>query len=120
VGALLAAVQVDDWGRFRWLLLRLRGRCGRQTLLVRGANNAGDAQIVEQLHRQVGPCAGFAGGEGQERQHARLHMRSACCGVRRGRRSRAKVTHSRLLRAAAAAAAAGVLLRSCGVCSQHR
>jgi hypothetical protein len=47
---------VDDWGKFKWLLLRLRGRSGRQALLVRGANYASDAQLMEQTHRQVCVC----------------------------------------------------------------
>lgn len=53
VGALLESVEVDDWGEYKFLLLRLRDRSGRQKLLVRGANYASDAKIVEGLHRQV-------------------------------------------------------------------
>jgi hypothetical protein len=54
VGALLESAEVDDWGKYKFLLLRLRDRAGRQKLLVRGANYASDAKIVEGLHRQVG------------------------------------------------------------------
>jgi hypothetical protein len=53
VGALLESAEVDDWGKYKFLLLRLRDRAGRQKLLVRGANYASDAKIVEGLHRQV-------------------------------------------------------------------
>lgn len=54
VGALLESVEVDDWGKYKFLLLRIRDRAGRQKLLVRGANYASDAKLVEGLHRQVG------------------------------------------------------------------
>lgn len=53
VGALLESAEVDDWGSYKFLLLRLRDRAGRQKLLVRGANYASDAKIVEGLHRQM-------------------------------------------------------------------
>lgn len=53
VGALLEAAQVDPWGKFKFLLLRMKDRNGRQMLLVRGSNNATDAKIVEELHREV-------------------------------------------------------------------
>jgi hypothetical protein len=60
VGALLESAEVDDWGKYKFLLLRLRDRAGRQKLLVRGSNYASDAKIVEGLHRQVrwGTAAG--------------------------------------------------------------
>lgn len=54
VGALLEGVQVDDWGKFKFLLMRLKDRNGRQVLLVRGANNRSESGIVEELHNQVG------------------------------------------------------------------
>lgn len=60
VGALLEAVQVDPWGKFKFLLLRMKDRNGRQMLLVRGSNNANDAKIVEELHREV--REGWGGG----------------------------------------------------------
>eukprot|EP00878_Enallax_costatus_P004817 GHUV01005069.1.p1 GENE.GHUV01005069.1~~GHUV01005069.1.p1 ORF type:complete len:604 (+),score=195.01 GHUV01005069.1:379-2190(+) len=53
VGALLESVEVDDWGKYKFLLLRIRDRAGRQKLLVRGANYASDARLVEGLHRQM-------------------------------------------------------------------
>lgn len=57
VGALLEGVQVDDWGKFKFLLMRLKDRNGRQVLLVRGANNRSESGIVEELHNQVGERA---------------------------------------------------------------
>jgi hypothetical protein len=54
VGALLEGVQVDPWGKFKFLLLRVKDRNGRQVLLVRGANNASESKLVEDLHKQVG------------------------------------------------------------------
>lgn len=54
VGALLEGVQVDPWGKFKFLLMRVRDRnTGRQVLLVRGANNCSESGIVEDLHKQV-------------------------------------------------------------------
>lgn len=53
VGALLEPVQVDSWGKFKFLLLRVRDRNGRQVLLVRGANNATEGAIIDALHKQV-------------------------------------------------------------------
>lgn len=53
VGALLESVEMDDWGKYKFLLLRIRDRAGRQKLLVRGANYASDAKLIEGLHRQV-------------------------------------------------------------------
>lgn len=54
VGALLEGVQVDPWGKFKFMLLRVKDRNGRQVLLVRGANNSSESKIVEELHKQVG------------------------------------------------------------------
>lgn len=53
VGALLEGVQVDPWGKFKFMLLRVKDRNGRQVLLVRGANNSNESKIVEELHKQV-------------------------------------------------------------------
>jgi hypothetical protein len=53
VGALLEAVEVDDWGKFKFVLVRVRDHCGRQKLLVRGSNYASEGKLVEALHRQV-------------------------------------------------------------------
>jgi hypothetical protein len=46
-------VQVDPWGKFKFMLLRVKDRNGRQVLLVRGANNSSESVIVEELHKQV-------------------------------------------------------------------
>ena len=53
VGALMDPVEVDDWGKFKFILVRMRDRNGRQRQLVRGSNYASQAQLVEKLHRQV-------------------------------------------------------------------
>ncbi|KAI8464948.1 MAG: hypothetical protein J3K34DRAFT_489495 [Monoraphidium minutum] len=53
VGALLEAVEIDGWGKFVFVLARVRGRGGRQKLLVRGANYASEAKLVEGLTRQL-------------------------------------------------------------------
>ncbi|KIZ02453.1 hypothetical protein MNEG_5504 [Monoraphidium neglectum] len=53
VGALLEAVEVDDWGKFKFVLVRVRDRCGRQKLLVRGGNYASEGKLLERLHRQL-------------------------------------------------------------------
>jgi hypothetical protein len=60
VGALLEGVQVDPWGKFKFMLLRVKDRNGRQVLLVRGANNSSESQIVEELHKQVRPTVAAA------------------------------------------------------------
>ncbi|KAF8060056.1 hypothetical protein HT031_004995 [Scenedesmus sp. PABB004] len=85
VGALLESVQVDDWGSYKFLLLRLRDRAGRTKLLVRGANYASDAKLVEGLHRQMmAACAGHdvraetievvGGGVMEWRRHRDRHL----------------------------------------------
>lgn len=53
VGALLEAVEVDDWGKFKFVLVRLRDHTGKQKLLVRGSNYSSEGKLVEALHRQV-------------------------------------------------------------------
>ncbi len=53
VGALLEAVEIDDWGKFKFVLVRVRDRGGRQKLLIRGGNYASEGALVEALHRQV-------------------------------------------------------------------
>ncbi|GBF98655.1 hypothetical protein Rsub_11649 [Raphidocelis subcapitata] len=63
VGALLPAVEVDTWGTFRFVLVRLRDHTadGRQKLLVRGANYASEGKLLEGLHRQVLAAAAARG-----------------------------------------------------------
>lgn len=46
-------VEVDDWGTFRFLLLRLRGRNDKQRVLLRGRNYCSEAQLVEDINRKV-------------------------------------------------------------------
>jgi hypothetical protein len=53
-GALLDAVEIDDWGKFKFVLVRVRDRAGRQKMLVRGRNYASEGTLLEALHRQVG------------------------------------------------------------------
>lgn len=60
VGALLEGVCVDPWGKFKFMLLRVKDRNGRQVLLVRGANNASESKIVEELRKEVCVCAFYS------------------------------------------------------------
>ncbi|GBF89057.1 hypothetical protein Rsub_01774 [Raphidocelis subcapitata] len=53
VGALLETVEIDDWGKFKFVLVRLRDHAGRQKLVVRGANYSSEGKLLEGLHRQV-------------------------------------------------------------------
>ncbi len=63
VGAFLNVVEVDEWGSFRFVLLRLRDRNGRHKFLVRGHNYASDAQLLGAAHKQVGRWYVPAGSE---------------------------------------------------------
>lgn len=56
VGAMVEGTQVPQWGKFKFLLLRMRDHDigGRSVTLVRGQNDASEARIVEELHKQVG------------------------------------------------------------------
>jgi hypothetical protein len=53
VGAVVDSVEVDDWGKFKFVLVRLRDGGGRQKMLVRGGNYASEGALVEALHRQA-------------------------------------------------------------------
>lgn len=53
VGPLLDAVEVDDWGKFKFVLVRLRDHTGRQKLFVRGSNYASEGKLLEALHRKL-------------------------------------------------------------------
>lgn len=53
VGALLESVEVDDWGKFKFVLVRVRDHAGRQKLIVRGRNYASEGKLLEALHRQL-------------------------------------------------------------------
>jgi len=61
VGALLETVEIDDWGKFKFVLVRVRDHTGRQKLLVRGHNYASEGKLMEALHRQVGVGCGGGG-----------------------------------------------------------
>ncbi len=76
VGQFLPVVAVDEWGSFRFLLLRMRdsgagggGRGGgggllgggeRQRIVLRGRNCASESQLQEEVNREVRPPAGVA------------------------------------------------------------
>jgi hypothetical protein len=54
-GSLLPATQVDEWGSFAFVLVRLRciGVQHRQRLLVRGRNGCSQGALVEALRREL-------------------------------------------------------------------
>lgn len=53
VGQHLKPVEVEDWGQFKFLMLRLRDRADRQKLLIRGRNYASEGSLVEAVHREM-------------------------------------------------------------------
>ena len=53
--AAAAGVEIDDWGTFRFVAVKLRdARANRQKILVRGRNGCSEANLVEELNRKVG------------------------------------------------------------------
>lgn len=82
VGALLEGVCVDPWGKFKFMLLRVKDRNGRQVLLVRGANNASESKIVEELRKEVCVCVFYSCRVAQvlpSRQHSNLQPQHRQC-----------------------------------------
>lgn len=67
VGAFINIVQIDEWGSFRFLMLKLRdqssrtgpvlgpGGAERQRILLRGHNYGSEGQLVEETNREVRP-----------------------------------------------------------------
>ena len=53
VGDLLPVVEIDDWGKFRFALLRVRDEDGRTKLILRGRNYAEGESLKQQLRQQV-------------------------------------------------------------------
>ncbi len=53
VGHLLPTVDIDDWGTFKFLVIRVRGRNDKQCIIVRGKNYCTEAQIIEDVNRKV-------------------------------------------------------------------
>lgn len=87
VGASVAAVQIDRWGRFPYLVFRLtEGR--RQRLLVRGSNSSGAEALAREVEEQV--AAAFSG-----RSHGRPRVQLAGGGIMEWRQDTER--HLRLL-----------------------
>ncbi|GFR49603.1 hypothetical protein Agub_g11673 [Astrephomene gubernaculifera] len=59
VGHLIPVVQIDEWGSFRFLMLKLQDRSGRaagserQRILIRGHNYCSEGQLVEECNREI-------------------------------------------------------------------
>lgn len=53
VGNLLTGVEIDDWGTFRFVAIKLRDRANRQKILVRGHNGSSEANLMEGINRKV-------------------------------------------------------------------
>jgi len=53
IGNYMDTVEIDDWGTFRFLLLRLRGRDDKQRILLRGRNYCSEAQLIEDVNRKM-------------------------------------------------------------------
>lgn len=53
LGCFLPAVEIDEWGTFKFLVCRLRGRAGKQRICVRGRNYCTQTQIMDDVSRKV-------------------------------------------------------------------
>lgn len=53
VGNFVTAVEVDDWGTFKFVMLRMKDRQNKQKLLIRGHNHSTEASLVEEANRQM-------------------------------------------------------------------
>jgi hypothetical protein len=60
VGDLLPVVEIDNWGKFRFVLVRVKDDSGRNKLILRGRNYAQEDALTSQLRQQVGPSAAHA------------------------------------------------------------
>lgn len=58
LGHHMATVEIDDWGTFKFVVVRIRGRNDKQRILVRGRNYCSEAQIVEDINRKMVQLAG--------------------------------------------------------------
>eukprot|EP00195_Chlamydomonas_chlamydogama_P003391 CAMPEP_0202914298 /NCGR_PEP_ID=MMETSP1392-20130828/62740_1 /ASSEMBLY_ACC=CAM_ASM_000868 /TAXON_ID=225041 /ORGANISM="Chlamydomonas chlamydogama, Strain SAG 11-48b" /LENGTH=503 /DNA_ID=CAMNT_0049605899 /DNA_START=304 /DNA_END=1814 /DNA_ORIENTATION=- len=61
VGNLLETVQIDEWGSFRFLVVKVVGREGKQRILIRGQNCCTEAAIMETLNRKMMQVAALHG-----------------------------------------------------------
>eukprot|EP00983_Pelagomonas_calceolata_P078719 1154350-Pelagomonas_calceolata.AAC.6 len=53
LGTFLPAVEIEEWGTFKFLVCRLRGRGGKQRICVRGRNYYTQSQIIDDISRKV-------------------------------------------------------------------
>jgi len=53
LGTYLPAVDIEEWGTFKFLVCRLRGRGGKQRICIRGRNYCTQAQIIDDISRKV-------------------------------------------------------------------
>ncbi|GLC68199.1 hypothetical protein PLESTF_000659300 [Pleodorina starrii] len=62
VGQLIPIVQIDEWGSFRFLMLKLRdqgarggvpGSSERQRIVIRGHNYGSEGQLMEECNREI-------------------------------------------------------------------
>ncbi len=67
VGHYIPVVQIDEWGSFRFLMLKLRDQsmargttvgAERQRILIRGHNYGSEGQLMEECNREVGGHGG--------------------------------------------------------------
>lgn len=49
----LDVVEIDDWGTFKFLVLRVRGMNDKQRILIRGRNGCTEANVIEATNRKV-------------------------------------------------------------------
>ncbi len=53
VGGLIPAVDIDEWGSFSFLVIRLCDNSGRQRIVIQGRNEVADEDILERVRAQV-------------------------------------------------------------------
>ena len=79
VGTFLDSVDVDDWGTFKFLLMKVQGKGERQKLILRGRNFSTEANIVEDLNHKVClPWQTLLGGELWHPSSCRVYVCTVC------------------------------------------
>ncbi|KAL6758339.1 hypothetical protein V8C86DRAFT_2600051 [Haematococcus lacustris] len=53
IGTYLNTVEIDEWGVFKFLVLRVRGRHDRQRILLRGHNYCCEASLLEDVNQKM-------------------------------------------------------------------
>lgn len=53
LGSYLDTIEIDDWGKFRFVLLKIKGQSDKEKILIRGRNYQSEGKMVEDMNCKI-------------------------------------------------------------------